>query len=507
MSEAATKATGEATDRERPRYLFVTGRLAEPMVRRTVAALAEDEGFEAEVAVVGITVAALIHVGWLRRRLPREAVAGFDRVYITGWVQGDLESLASDYGVPFFRGPKDVADLPALFGRGRQTPDLESYDIEILAEINHAPRLPLDELLAIAERHRRDGADVIDVGCIPGHTWPELGTAVRRLREAGHRVSVDSFDRAEVTAAVEAGAERVLSGNSQNLDWLIPLCRGRADVVAIPDDPHELATLHETAAKLTAGGVRPVLDAILEPIGFGFAASLVRYHEVRRRHPTAAMMMGVGNVTEMTGVDSAGVNMLLAAICQELAIGSVLTTEVINWARTAVREFDIARRMVRYAVERGRVPKHIGDDLVMLRDPRGPSRSRGEVEQMAGEVRDPNYRILVECGEIFVFNRDGCWHGRDAYELFDAFVAARRDELTADHAFYLGYELSKAVTALTLGKRYEQDEALRWGFLTVEEPSALERRRRTQRLASDDGEPQVDSREPESPRPVRYGRS
>jgi hypothetical protein len=34
------------------------------------------------------------------------------------------------------------------------------------------------------------------------------------------------------------------------------------------------------------------------------------------------------------------------------------------------------------------------------------------------------------------------------------------------HAFYLGFELAKALTALTLNKRYEQDEALRWGMHT-----------------------------------------
>ena len=43
--------------------------------------------------------------------------------------------------------------------------------------------------------------------------------------------------------------------------------------------------------------------------------------------------------------------------------------------------------------------------------------------------------------------------------------------LDVGHAFYLGYELAKAEIALHLGKQYEQDQALRWGFLTVEEPS------------------------------------
>ena len=78
------------------------------------------------------------------------------------------------------------------------------------------------------------------------------------------------------------------------------------------------------------------LDPIIEPIGMGFADSLGRYIEMRRRYPDAAIMMGIGNLTEMTEVDSAGVNALLIGFCEELAIGSVLTTQVINWSRTAV---------------------------------------------------------------------------------------------------------------------------------------------------------------------------
>ena len=97
-----------------------------------------------------------------------------------------------------------------------------------------------------------------------------------------------------------------------------------------------------TRNRLSESGRSCRLDPVLEPIGFGFAASISRYFETRRLNPDAAMMMGVGNLTELTEVDSAGINFLLAAICEELQIHSVLTTEVINWGRTAVREFDLA---------------------------------------------------------------------------------------------------------------------------------------------------------------------
>ena len=49
------------------------------------------------------------------------------------------------------------------------------------------------------------------------------------------------------------------------------------------------------------------------------------------------------------------------------------------------------------------------------------------------------------------------------------------------HAFYLGYELMKAKTALTLSKSYRQDQALEWGFLTEPEVSHLARRRERSR--------------------------
>src|SRR5262249_17406054 len=151
----------------------------------------------------------------------------------------------------------------------------------------------------------------------------------------GLRVSVDSFDPAEVEAACAAGAELVLSVNSGN----VALAKGwyerhGAAAAAIPDTPSDLASLDRTLEQLTADGVPHRPDPILEPIGFGFAASLGRYLEVRRRHPRVELLMGVGNLTELTDADSAGINVLLAGFCQECGVRSVLTTEVINWARS-----------------------------------------------------------------------------------------------------------------------------------------------------------------------------
>ncbi len=93
-------------------------------------------------------------------------------------------------------------------------------------------------------------------------------------------------------------------------------------------------------------------------------------------------MMGVANVTELTEVDSAGINVLLAGICQELQIKSVLTTQVINWARTSVRELDLARRLVYYSLTQGLLPKHVDSRLAMLRDPKIVEMTDEEITQL-----------------------------------------------------------------------------------------------------------------------------
>ena len=47
----------------------------------------------------------------------------------------------------------------------------------------------------------------------------------------------------------------------------------------------------------------------------------------------------------------------------------MLTTEVIPWARGAVREIDIARRLTYYAVRHRTIPKGVDDRLVTVKDP------------------------------------------------------------------------------------------------------------------------------------------
>src|SRR5438046_1354694 len=166
----------------RPHLLFVTGKLAEPALRRTLAELAPRAGFDFSVAVLPITVVALATTPWIARRLT--VPAGTDRVILPGLCAGDLEPVQARAGVATERGPSDLRDLPEYFrAAGTARPGYGAHDITILAEINHAPRLAREEVLARARAFRAAGADVIDVGCDPGSTWAGAGDTVRALRD------------------------------------------------------------------------------------------------------------------------------------------------------------------------------------------------------------------------------------------------------------------------------------------------------------------------------------
>ena len=156
---------------------------------------------------------------------------------------------------------------------------------------------------------------------------------------------------------------------------------------------------------------------------------------------------------------------MLAGFCQEAGIRSVLTTEVINWARSAVREFDIARRLVYHSVTNRVLPKKVERGLVMLRDPKLHELGELALSELSSKITDRNYRVFAERGEVHVMNGTVHLHAADPFDLLAKLTAAD-PKLDASHAFYLGYEMAKAVTALTLGKNYVQDQALNWGFLT-----------------------------------------
>lgn len=445
------------------KILFITGKLAERALKETLAGLQAE--FEHEVAVLKISVAALMTTPFIIHSLRSPCC---DLLMIPGLCRVEPRELEQSLGVKVEKGPKDLRDLPYYFGVEKKREGYGEHDLTILAEINDAPTLPIDEVLSKARYYAACGADVIDVGCTPARPAGNVGEIVSMLRSEGFRVSIDTFDTQEILSADKAGAEFLLSLNSQNLHLAPDLA---CTPVIIPDFGKGLDSL---AANIEAverlGSTRYIIDPILAPIGFGFAESLARYAETRRRFPQAGILMGVGNVTELTDADSTGINALLTGVMSELQIRYVLTTEVASWARGSVRELDLARRLMYYARQRGVLPKDIDDGLLTIKDRRVDCPSEAELRQMQRMVTDPNFRIFADRAAIYVFNRDLFIKETDIRQIFDQLKPHLGPE-PIGHAFYMGRELMKARLAMLLGKKYIQEEDLKWGYLEHGLPS------------------------------------
>lgn len=443
--------------------LFITGKLAEKQLRRILQQMQPTE-FTYTVHQLGVSVAALITAEMIQRRLKETFDA--DRVVIPGRCRGDLVRLSSHFRIPFERGPEELKDLPAYFGRSAERHDLSRYDVKIFAEITEAPTMPVGAIIEQAGRYRRDGADVIDIGCLPDTPFPHLEEAIRTLKQEGFAVSIDSLQADDLLRGGRAGADYLLSLQEKTL-WIADAVESTP--VLIPAVHGELDSLESAIATMDAKGRPYLIDPILDPIHFGFADSIVRYHQTRQRYPEAEILMGVGNLTELTHADTAGINALLLGICSELRITAILATQVSQHACKAVREADLARRILYAARASSMLPKHVDDGLMALHECAPFPYESNEIDELAEQIRDPSFRIQTSRDGVHIFNRDGLHSAVDPFDLYPKLDV----ENDGGHAFYLGVQLARAQIAWQLGKRFNQDEPLKWGCAVEQEPEGL----------------------------------
>ena len=415
--------------------------------------------FKYRVNQIGVSVAALMTPDLIARRLSDAGDA--DKIIVPGLCSGNLSPLEDKYGVPVVRGPEDLKDLPQYFGRQSKATDLSKYDVTIFAEIVDAPHLSVDGILARAEFYRSQGANVIDLGSLPNTPFPHLKEAIQALKAQGFNVSVDSLNPEELLLAGKSGADYLLSLTEKTL-WIAK--EVDAIPVLIPAKSGNLSSLYRAIDAMQAMDRPFIADAILDPIPFGFTESVVRYHKLRKRYPDIRIMMGVGNITELTDADTTGINAILFGMITELNINAVLATSVSPHAVNAVAEADVARRVMYAAREEKRLPRDYSADLLGLHDRRPFTYSAEEIAEIAAQIKDPSFRIQVSKEGMHIYNRDGLFQDVDPFKLYPHLKV----DDDASHAFYLGVELARAQIAWQLKKRYVQDEELSWGVNTLE---------------------------------------
>ena len=432
--------------------LFLTGHLAEPRLEAVLKSM--DPEFEWRVVDIGVKVAALMTEDIIMRRLPD--AGGADKILLPGRCRGDLGRLSAHYGVPVESGPDEVKDIPVFFGRARRPSDMSKYDINIFAEIIDATAMSIEDILARAEDYSHRGADVIDLGCLPDTPFPHLEDTVRALKIHGYKVSVDSADPDELLRGGKAGADYLLSLDETRLHIADEVS---SVPVLIPAVHGDLDSLRRAMAVLDEKGRPYLADPVLDPINFGFMTSLGRYAELRRTRPDVDILLGTGNLTELTEADTTGITAALIGIASELNIKNVLVVQVSPHTRRTYEEHDAARRLMFASRADGELPKGYTDELLGLHSKRPFPLTPDEVAENAAAVRDKNFRIEVADDGVHVYNRDGHHVAQDIFELYPKLDV----DGDTGHAFYLAAELAKAEIAWRLGKRYAQDEPLDWG--------------------------------------------
>ena len=436
--------------------IFLTGKLAKISLEKVLSDMGEKNEFSYEVMDIGVNVAALATIDIIKKKIKPNISHNATKIVIPGRCRGNIEDLSEYFGKKCIRGPEELKDIPVFLGLQGKDLDLSKYDTKIIGEITEAPNMTIEQIINQAKMYKKDGADIIDIGCLPSTNFPHLFETIQELKNQDFMVSIDSLDTKNLIEGANAGADFLLSLQEKSI-WVMD--KVDAIPVIIPDYPREEKNFYKLINNLIKNNKQFIADSILEPINFGFTDSIVRYQNFRKEFPEVEIMMGIGNLTELTHADTAGMNALLFGIASELNINYALCTQVSEHCNKAITEGNFARRIMYATKTYSMPPKDISDKLLHLHERKPFPYTTEELKEMWSNVKDKNYRIYVNNDGIHVFNNKGFHTHQDAAEFYQHLDIKNDD----GHAYYLGMELARAEIAFQLGKRYDQDEILKWG--------------------------------------------
>ncbi|WNY25050.1 dihydropteroate synthase-like protein [Methanolapillus millepedarum] len=435
------------------KILIVTGQLAFENVQKAAT------GFDADVLRIETPVASLI--------TPQKLIAGFlsssfaskkyDAALISGFSKFDFKRAESELKIPIYLGPKHAADLESVlksaenagFSFSKTVPACEfiqsqkqakteklllEYEqksmpalrigslaiggcskMKVLGEIANVEDLSRPQLKETILSYISNGADIVDLGFSPEAAEDTVQQLVSFSKTVSAvPVSVDSGQFSQIIAGISAGADMVLSLNSEMIHRLNlffqsgPNENRRIDFesfcqkikkttfVVIPDfvfdetnfdsepdfpsemkgsfsklNARKIQSLEENIRKAKAIGLEKLIaDLILSPPNHHLLESAASYFEFHRKNPHIPILFGVGNVTELIDADSPGANALLSVIASECGASILFTPEASAKTKGSVSELKKAADMVLASKIRSSAPKDLGIDLLYLKEKR-----------------------------------------------------------------------------------------------------------------------------------------
>ena len=423
------------------KILIITGRLAEPIIKRVVSEVKSEH--TVDVLTMPVSIAAFLtteYVAKYLRDVAKVKSGDYDYILLPGLTMGSGKVIEEAVGIKALKGTLDAyglteilklrkldevlsPDIPAdevmqnsaekmardillkieaslndenSISVGRVRIPLNPPPIRVMAEVFEAHLFSLNEVLERARYYVESGADLVAVGFEALNPHPDkVYEFTRKLKEnLDVPIAVDSSIPSEIRAAVNAGADMVVNIDLTNIDKVSDIDKDIAIVVVprdpntglIPQDPDlRVKYLVETVNRAENVGFSKVIaDAVLDPPLSTFR-SLIAYYKFKEVMPNVPMFMGIGNVTELIDADSIGVNAIMTMLAQEVGASIVFTVEKSQKARGSVLELKVASQMAAIARYRESPPKNLGITMLVLKDKR---RAGIEINEPYSQVID-----------------------------------------------------------------------------------------------------------------------
>ncbi|MCK5045812.1 MAG: dihydropteroate synthase-like protein, partial [Candidatus Heimdallarchaeota archaeon] len=204
-----------------PKILILTGRAAEPIVRKYIPD-------NVDIFVLPVDVAAFITNKMILENLDKKTAQNYDLIMTPGLVLDDLTPLADKLGIPIVKGPRYASDIKIaiidadpftlspvvaadkylkkqkviesrdIIERGFKAPlKKNEYYIGfkkklpvgldrppiVMAEIVDAPKLSMNQITERALYYLSNGADILDIGAIANKPEPEkISKIIKKLK-------------------------------------------------------------------------------------------------------------------------------------------------------------------------------------------------------------------------------------------------------------------------------------------------------------------------------------